>query len=86
MKTNLKISWTKRTNKLNELIKNEANEFAVQSQLDLIDEKLTEANEIHEEFAAVEEDHDKTWLNELNEKALKCQKMVAVYVQKEDRS
>ena len=42
MKTNLKISWTKRTNKLNELIKNEANEFAVQSQLDLIDEKLTE--------------------------------------------
>ena len=79
MKTNLKISWTKRTNKLNELIKNEANEFAVQSQLDLIDEKLTEANEIHEEFAAVEEDHDKTWLNELNEKALKCQKMVEVY-------
>ena len=79
MKTNLKISWTKRTNKLNELIQSEAHEFVVQSQLDLIDEKLTEANEINEELAAVEEEHDNSWLNELNEKALKCQKMVEVY-------
>ena len=60
MKINLKISWTKRKNKLNELIKNEAHEFVLQSQLDLIDEMLTEANEINEEFASIEEDHYNT--------------------------
>ena len=53
MKTNLKISWTKRTNKLNELIQSEAHEFVVQSQLDLIDEKLTEANKINKENVTI---------------------------------